>query len=644
MKPKLVAKTPGSDSSPWKIKNDAPKLSAKDVPGALRPLLSCALWRLHESIHRNDPNQLFLLCNQPEIGAVAQKLNITVRSIEDIRHLMVTKADKTGLENFGDLEREFGVQPKGAKSPATGPTLRGVEDITIRYDGDDVMKYEEKMNDSMSSGKTMETDNSHLTNEERDTTLTTRGEENMSKNLGEEAPQPAFGNGNKKMQPEEEPDKSSVTLVEANIPEKSAWTTRPVLPINKTHIGDTEKRLEAIHLFNGTTSTVTSRTSSRSAVEYGAQKAQDFIPKPTSPAISASQHTEPAAPIANDATPSSNVTKTQLTSNQAMPELEDSDEEEIVFKPQAKRYSAQRKPVQPNSRPSTPKTQPLQKPEDTSPQVSALKPQPQPQYQPQPKPVNHVRNPMVVGHGHPRPTNSPTVIDPDAFGRNFAVNTNPSPRAPHNSRSHHHPRSNAKNGQGPQAPRSPRRQNARTSPPRQPHESSQRLSPAPEPTAEHAPRTSPRRRSRVVDTENAVPRNVESSMSAKSVERQPTLPAPKQFETDEFVPRTSSSNVSLSDIRPTPSIDRSRDDQTAAFVPRSQMTQTPPNSTAPGPKVFEPSDFFPRSAIPTPLYKPRASEPDYVEPRASMPDVEYVLKSGSTRASARGRGRLWTPS
>ena len=639
MKPKLVAKTPGSDSSPWKIKRDAPKLSAKDVPGPLRPLLSCALWRLHESIHRNDPNQLFLLCNQPEIGAVAQKLNITVRSIEEIRHLMVTKADKTGLKSFGDLEREFGIQLKGAKSPATGPTLRGVEGITVTYDGDDVMNHEEKMNDSMSSGKTVETDDSHLADEERDATLATQGEENTSKNPGEEAPQPVFGNGNKKMQPEEVLDKSSVTLVEASIPEKSAWTTRPVLPINKTHIGDIEKHLEAAHLFNGTTSTGTSRTSSRSAVEYDAQKTQDFIPKPTSPAISAS-HPEPAAPIANDATPSSNVTNTQRTSNQATPELEDSDEEEIVFKPQAKRYSAQRKPVQPNSRPSTPKTQPLQKPEDTSPQVSSLKPQPQPQ----PKPINHGRNPMVVGHGHPRPTSSPTVIDPDAFGRNFAVNTNPSPRAPHNSRSYHHPRSNAQNGQGPQAPRSPRRQNARTSPPRQPHESSQRLSPAPEPTAEQAPRTSPRRRSRVIDTENAVPRNVESSIPAKSVERQPTLPAPKQFETDEFVHRPSSSNVSLSDIRPTPSMNRPRDYQTAGFVPRSQTTQTPPNSTAPGLKVFEPSDFVPRSAIPAPLYKPRAPESDYIEPRASMPDVEYVLKSGSTRASARGRGRLWTPS
>ena len=640
MRPKLVAKTPGSDSSPWKIKKDAPKLSAKDVPGTLRPLLSCALWRLHESIHRNDPNQLFLLCNQPEIGAVAQKLNITVRSIEEIRHLMVTKVDKTGLKSFGDLEREFGVQLKGAKSPAIGTTLRGVEEITVRYDGDDVMNHEEKMNNSMSSGKTVETDDSHLTDEERDAT---QGEENRSKNPGEEAPQPVFGNGNKKMQPEEVLDKSSVTLVEASIPEKSAWTTRPVLPINKTHIGDTEKRLEAAHLFNGTASPRISRTSSWSAVEYDAQKAQDFIPKPTAPAISAS-YTESAAPIANDATPLSNVTNTQLTSNQATPELEDSDEEEIVFKPQSKRYSAQRKPVQPNSRPSTPNNQPLQKPEDTSPQVSTLKPQPQPQPQPQPKPVNYGRNPMVVSHGHPRPTSSPTVIDPDAFGRNFAVNTNPSPRAPHNSRSYHHPRSNAQNGQGPQAPRSPRRQNARTSPPRQLHESSQRLSPAPEPTAEQAPRTSPRRRSRVIDMENAAPGNIESSIPAKSVERQPNLPAPKQFETDEFVPRPSSLNVSLSDIRPIPSMNKSRDYQTEGFVPRSQTTQTPPNSTAPGSKVFEPSDFVPRSAIPAPLYKPRELEPDYIEPRASMPDVEYVLKSGSTRASARGRGRLWTPS
>ncbi|KAL2038286.1 hypothetical protein N7G274_008935 [Stereocaulon virgatum] len=641
VKPKLVAKVPGNDSSPWKIKKDAPKISAKEVPGTLRPLMSCALWRLHESVHRNDPNQLFLLCNQPEICAVAQKLNITVRSVEEIRHLMAAKADKTGLEDFGDLEKEFGDQLKGAKASATNCAFEEGGDAVVKSDGDNFVNHEERMNDSMSSGNTADTNYSHFTDEAHDSTLQAHGEDLTNIKPDEEGLQPVSGNGTEQAQSEEALDKSSLPLVEASIPEKSAWKTRSVLPVDKTHVGDLQKRLEAFHVTDGTTSTEDSRTSPWNAIDHNGQKAHAFIPKPTSPAISASQ-TQPATPIAKHATPSSQVINTQPNSHQITSGFEDSDEEEIVFKPQPKRYSAQRKPAQQNSRPSTPKTQTPQKPEDTRSEAATLKSQSQPQS----KPVNHGRNTMVIGHVHPRPTSSPTVIDPDAFGRNFAVNTNPSPHGLHNPRSHHRPRSSAQSGQGPQPTRSPRRQNVRTSPPRQPQENAHQLSPGPEPSSERAVRTSPHRQSKMLDTETGAFRNVESFVLAQSVERQPSLPAPKQFETDDFVPRSSASNVSLSDMQPTPSMNRLRDYQTAGFVPRSQFSQTPFSSTALGPKVFEPSEFVPRSTMPATLYKPKAPalEPDYIEPRASMPDVEYVLKSGSTRASARGRGRLWTPS
>ena len=554
---------------------------------------------------------------------------------------MAAKADETGLEDYGDLEKEFGDQLKGAKASATGYALGEGGEAVVKSDGGNVMDHEERMNDSMSSGETTDTNYSHFADEARDSTLQAYGEGFTNNKPDEGGPQPVSENGTEQTQSEEAPDKSSLPLVEASIPEKSAWNTRPVLPIDKTHVGDLQKRLEDSHVTSGTTSTEDSRTSPWNAIDHDGQKAQAFIPKSTSPAISASQ-TQPATPIAKHATPSSQVINTQPNSHQITPGLEDSDEEEIVFKPQPKRYSAQRKPAQQNTRPSTPKTQTPQKPDDTSSESATLKSQSQPQQ----KPVNHGRNTMVIGHGHPRPTSSPTVIDPDAFGRNFAVNTNPSPHGLHNPRSHHRPRSSAQSGQGPQPPRSPRRQNARTSPPRQPQENAHRLSPGPEPSSEQAVRTSPHRRSKVVGTETGASRNVESFVPAQSVERQPSLPAPKQFKTDVFVPRSSASNVSLSDIQPTPSMNRSRDYQTAGFVPRSQLTQTPPNSTALGPKVFEPSDFVPMSAMPATLYKPKAPapEPDYIEPRASMPDVEYVLKSGSTRASARGRGRLWTPS
>ena len=592
--------------------------------------MSCALWRLHESIHRNDSNQLFLLSSESEIRAVAQKLNITVRSAEEIKHLVATKTNKTGIESCGDLEREFGVQLKSAKSPVAGPIPPNGEDSCVSEKDEDVTKHNEKMNESMSHGKTAELDDSNLTDEDPDAILEKSGKDLDCKDLEKKSLSMA-GDGIEKMEPEDALDEPPVALVEADASKHSAWTKSPVSSTPTTYIGDVEKRFETTRLDSGMNSNETSRISSRTAIGPEARKNPEISP------ISYSGP-RPSASITYDEKPCSDVPNTQPAPKQAMAELEDSDEEEIVFKPQAKRYSAQKKPAQQSALPSTPKTQPSQNAKSRSPQLSMPKPPPQP------KQASHGRNPMVVGHGHPRPSSSPTVIDPDAFGRNFAVNTNPSPRTPHNSRAHHHPRPNSQNSQAPQAPRSPRRQNGRTSPPRQPQENIKRPSPPAEPRAEPTLRMSPRQRSGAMQLKNPALGTAESSASSQGVQRQPKLPAPKQFETDDFLPRPPRSNAILPDTRPTPSMNRSKDYQTADFVPRSQMTQTPPNAAAASPNDFEPSEFVPRSAASAALYKPRGPEPDYIEPRASMPDVEYVLKSGSTRASARGRGRLWTPS
>ena len=640
MKPKLVARAPGSDLSPWKMKKDAPKVSAKDVPGALRPLMSCALWRLHESIHRNDANQLFLFTDQPEICSVAQKLNVVVRSTAELKALVASKANKSDTATFGDLEREFGLQRQDEKTEII--ELSGEERV-VEEEDDSLIKPVEIANGPMSGDDSGRADDSQPIDRDNQIALEDHKQEMPPQDPGKENPSPAKGRADGSPPPENTAGASMVTLVESKIPIVSAWSKPLAGLTTKTNRESAEKRSEGTHEIDAADLSEINRPSSGSALEREGQKGTETPLQSFSPAIISSQEEttrsvqlETAPQIANHAILLPNAS--QMPSSQATQDLEDSDEEEIVFKPQPKRYSAQKKPAQQTSRPSTPKSQPPQNPEERSPQASTLT------SQPKPKPANHGRNPMVIGHGHPQPKSSPTVIDPDAFGRNFVVNTNPSPRTLNNTQAHHYPRPRSSHGPSPQVPRSARRHEQRSSPPRSYQEPAPRDFPASESKAEPVPHTSPRRTSRVIETEEAAPRDAQIKAPGPDVNA--SLPAPKPFEANGFAPRPPGANIRLANARPIPSMNRSRDYRSADFGPRSQKPQsdTKPEASVPGPKIVDTTEFVPRSAMTTPLYKPRAPEPDYIEPRASMPEVEYVLKSGSTRASARGRGRLWTPS
>ena len=644
VKPKLVARAPGSDSSPWKMKKDAPKVSAKDVPGALRPLMSCALWRLHESIHRNDANQLFFLTDQPDIRSVAQKLNIAARSTAELKDFVASKADKSDITTFGDLEKEFGLQKQDEKTDII--QLTEEETVVGEADGD-VIKQIEATNDPMPSSDSGKVDDSHSTEGNNQTALLHHNQEPPGQSPGKENSSPANGSAIGSPPAEIMADASKVTLVESQVPKVSAWS-RPLTDLmSKTNPESAEKRSEGAHEINAGSPSELDRPTSRSALERESPKVTETPLRPLSPTISSSQEEaaksvqqKTAPQIAHHAVLPPNVSG--IPSSLATQDLEDSDEEEIVFKPQPKRYSAQKKPPQQNSRPSTPKSQPPQNLEERSPQVSTLT------SQPKSKPASHGRNPMVIGHGHPQPKGSPTVIDPDAFGRNFVVNTNPSPRTLNNAQAHHYTRPRSSHGPSSQPPRSTRRHEPRLSPPRSYQEPASRESPASEPKfepkAESLTRTSPRRISRVIEPEKAATRDAQVNAPAPDVKS--SLPAPKPLGANEFVPRSPGANMRLTNTRPIPSMNRSKDYISADFEPRSQKSQSEakPEASVPGPKTVDTTEFVPRSAMTTPLYKPRAPEPEYIEPRASMPEVEYVLKSGTTRASARGRGRLWTPS
>ena len=655
-KPKLVARAAGSEVHPWKVKKDTPKISAKDVPGALRPLMSCALWRLHESIERNDANQVFLLSDQTETRSVAQSLNIIIRSYKEVASTIASKTSKTGLETFGDLEREFGIQQKRVFVPIE--EANGEDGIPENADKD-LFKDEDVMDNSVSSEGTANTDASSLVHEpELEKQRFDLEENKFSVDVD-------GGEGKAK----EHVVETAASLAAENLSQSPAKSFESIKTLVDSLVQwDPEKHLSGsvsgLDLDGGNNEFV---IANQPASEHPGQRSPAKTPLPQPQNVEFSQPISAFQTI--NGTSSSKHTATQSTSaSEAAQEPEDSDEEVVVFIPQPKRLSAQQKPAQQGSRPSTPKEQSQQKPASQSPQKASAKPQTKG------KAARHSPNPSLVGHAHPQPVISPTVIDPDAFGRDFRVNLKPSHRPQHNPNGHsnHRNRGNISNAQTAQIPRSSSRQLARTSPPRNsPQESSQRLTPVPGPAPKdasknrrQAPRTSPRA-APAPKAEEVTSTHVESraptaavfpdsqipqsgmTKSAGSVPQTAFSTAQFQPKLPEFsysAPRSSSPNAQWKPNTPQPRVY-----EASEFVPRPPRPVRDSKPRAPRPKVFEasefvPRDFAPRTSIARAPPDQYLQEPESIEPRPSINDVDYVLKSGSTRASARGRGRLWTPS
>ena len=662
------------------MKKDAPKISAKDVPGALRSLMSCALWRLHESIDRNDTNQLFLLSDQTEIRSVAQKLNITVRSCKEVGGTIASKICKIDLDTIGDLERDFGVRQK-VVNPSTQDAGEMNGEIYAPDSAVGGPKDVDVMNLSMTSEGTVNTEASSIGHEQEIEKQSSELEEGKSlvncdlceDNLEEQAamPETAFTVAAEYVSKTPAMSvESAKSLVDSIIQHDSQ--NRPSGPVN---ILETS----SIHF---QTSLATTQ-----ALENSTAHPPPSTPLPRPQSLETIQHMTEVKTINDTAT--SKHADTPLSSPiGATQEPEDSDEEVVVFVPQPKRLSAQQKPAQQNSRPSTPKEQSQQRPAGQSPLKSWGKPQPKG------KAARHSPNPSVVGQIHSQAVNSPTVIDPDAFGRDSRVNLNPSPRLPHNPNGHsnghsnHRVRGNVKNAQAGQVARNSSRQSARTSPPRNapPQENSQRLTPVPGPAAKNAPnhrrqasRTSLRRgpspngeemtpaigrattAAQLSQSQLPGPQTLESTKSESEIAI--TLPnwntpSSTNFESATTRAGPDSSQPPFTDFVPRSTIPNGgfkpgelhpRIYDASEFVPRPSRPVRDLKPRQPKPKVFEAAEFVPRDFVPratTPRVQPKqySPEPEFIEPRPSINDVDYVLKSGSTRASARGKGRLWTPS
>ena len=637
--------------------------------------MSCALWRLHESIDRNDPNQLFLLSDQTEIRSVAQKLNIAVRSCKEVRATIASKTCKIDLDTIGDLEREFGVRQKVVNPPmqdagemngekyAPDSAVEGSKDVDV-------------MNQSVTSEGTVNTEASSVGHEQELKKQSSELEEEKSlvncdiceDDLKKQAVWPETA---VTVAAESVPATPATSVESAKSPVDSitqhVCPERPSGPINGLEASGIQSQASLANapaLENFTAHPPPSAPLPRPQSSEGAQRVEEVQ---TTSDASTSKHT--ATPL------TSPMGGTQ--------ESEDSDEEVVVFVPQPKRLSAQQKPAQQNSRPSTPKEPSQQRPAGQSPQKSWGK------SHPKGKAVRHSPNPSIVGQTHSQSVNSPTVIDPDAFGRDFRVNLNPSPRLPHNPNGHsnHRVRGNMPNAQVGQVARNSPRQPARTSPPRNAsQENSKRLTPVPGPATKNATnhrrqssRTSPRRgpspngeemtppigrattaagmsKSQVPGPQTLEPTKSESEIAialpgwntSSYTESEPATaaadPNSNQSPSTDFVPRSALPNAGFQPGGPHPRIY-----DASEFVPRPSRPVREGKPRQPKPKVFEAAEFVPRDFVPrttTPRVQPKnySPEPEFIEPRPSINDVDYVLKSGSTRASARGKGRLWTPS
>ena len=629
--------------------------------------MSCALWRLHESIDRNDANELFLLSNQTGIRTIALTLNISVRSTQELGAFIVAKADGVDLEAYGALEREFGPQPAAKKSSKVS---------ALPDEASKVVKEPSNQTKTTENGKRDSETKEENTNVDSEGLDGVNHIANSSEKLEEAGDQEWPGSEDRKS-PEKNLSEGSAK-VEGNVwklpsPDirKRLALAEPRTPRYGQQPNDSPSN--GFPLISSTTKD--SKPPSMSSEEL--TELAEAIPKvqPTTILASSerlSEHSQsvPQAQVqGREPSPAPSEAKVELPkASQLEHEPEDSDEEIVVFVPQPKRFSNQKKPAQQNSRPSTPADHPKPQTLDQNPQRSPII------ASSQLKPPSRGRNPVSAHQSHSQPTNSPTIIDPDAFGRSFAVNPNPGPRTLHNPRSHHRPKRSAENTQFTHSSPNAHQRKPRPSPSSQSlRNKSPRVSPAPEPKIDkeqshEVQRTSPQRRLQALEPENIKIRERgpnHASHEVKEVRQETKSLSARMIESEEFVPRSAFKESQFGPIGTPPKAAEPKDFSPKATKVSLQNQPTAPESQVVDPDSFvsrtsepvtqdrsrvieprvasRPNGFVPRNAMPI-IQKRRTAEPDTVEAGGSMPDVQYVLKSGSTRASTRGRGRLWTPS
>ena len=638
------------------------------MPGKLRPLLSCVLWRLHESIDRNDANELFLLSDQVEIRTVAPKLNIIVRSTKELGTLLTAKAKRLDLDECGDLEREFNLPRKATRELSSGLGSRNGASDALKQPVADVAKHEVNWDNTDPEKDEVKTSDNQVNKTENGLVAQGRPENLSNRQNGHHIDEEVLVNSTSTEHAGIKEDRLEMFATKAD-------PTGAII-VSESHSNGHQPGVVPI---NGTSSEAKNvmdvKPPSMPVTEYHDSPEAGPEGTPSTAPLASEQTIHTNRPTTDDQVshsgPSTSRSAAAYAPTQPIEEAqdpEDSDEEIVVFVPQPKRFSNQKKPVQQNSRPSTPSGQPRKQITDQTPKPSPVA------IQPQPKPSSRGRKPIIASHGHPQPSSSPTVIDPDAFGRSFAVNTNPGPRTLHHPRSHHRPKRSVENAPFPQGSINGYQPKSRTSPPRpllqnkSPRQSSAQEQTTRETKSTHNQqdeRASPQKQSNPVKPRDVTPQGRVPNHASPGAQSQTKSLNARMVESAEFIPRSAITDSQFGPIGTSPAIAQSE-----SIIPKRASPAIQVESSATEPQVVDPNRFAPRSvkpiaqnpsrpvearapepnnfvprSSPVPMhYKPRMPEAEVIEPRASMPDVQYVLKSGSTRAATRGRGRLWTPS
>lgn len=623
-------------------------------------MMSCALWRIHESIDRNDANQLFVLCDQQHIRDVAKKLNIITRSTKELAADIANGMPRIDRNEFGDLERNFGVLLKPRVKRANGQSSEGTTS-SVEIVSDAQRKADDDVSQQAQTQKVNEVEN---------------------EDAQAHSPARNITNG---CAPSGVPNDSSPPVEDGharpsvpNSGEKSlgVYVERASSPIGSF----VTARSNGSALYSSPPVNGSKESRSISSVEL--QTAELCLERTFhSPAEVFSD--PKVLPTADSKESAPGLVRQQIAVEPPVTEglqddAEDSEEETIVFQP--KRMSAQRKPP---SRPSTASGQPQPSPVDQvnrpmtpssaappstlSPDVRTISAQvnrpvtpssaaPPSTLSPDVRPISaqgqspkvkraSPRSTKAVAHGHPRHQAGPTVIDPDAFGRDFAVNTAPNARGSVRSmRVRHSPHSSIQHFQlNPPRPGSSHR-SPRVSPPRP----QQNRSPG------QAPKMLEQAAGPTLNTQinGHYPEGSQANLQTAPKTIEPTRPTPTAPMNGQRRPRTPAQDsdfvrdlitrpAPLAGPQLRPNAPQPNFGPIGSGAPRSNNATQYTNGAVPS----RPRVNLPRTSKPS-LFEPmidhtRAPRPEDIEPRSRVPEVQYILKSGSTREAARGKGKLW---
>ncbi|KAI4159692.1 MAG: hypothetical protein LQ342_006385 [Letrouitia transgressa] len=578
VKTKLVARAAGSETNPWKSSKKVSTLPIGDVPKEVRPILSCILWRLHEKgATLWDTERTILLCDSDQLNGLATKLGIGFKTYQQLRQLFsATSASDNDRSKFGSLEKEFGVRRSANQDDKASAEIRteeGEQNLEAPHLDDDAVPNDVALDNENEEifDPPAKADSTQATGRTEEIVAQAESHQEVSKDVAEQIPDES--------QPKDNADNEAVKAVRPRTPSGPALdpsqeirqSVRGILPISpptktaKEKVQTQPAKFPPMPLHDyalgrkgGIAAWVESlvdeplENTDIEKVAPEEEPPQTFEPLTYRQALTGKtddgnkttrrENDNDNSKIATVSTsPSPKGSPTRSPTAEQGADLDDSDEEVVVFNPKSKRLSAH---------------------QNQHPQIPAGPPQPPPL----PHPISHSRN--ASGNrpqssrgkkspsrkkSPPRPAVAPTIIDPDSFGRGFATNPQPNnPRtfSPHgaNGRVNNHRHGNHRGGH-------PRPHNQRSF------------------------------------AQNAPPHAV-SPVAPNSV---PQIPNGLQ--------------------------------QTASESLNGNL-----NSSQSKPLRNEQPRYSPRGS---PRHLPVNTEPEFGQP--------FVLRSGVSRESTRGRGKLWVP-